>query len=83
MQVCGLPTTLAQFCHWYDVGEFVHEAVRVSVVFTLGDVELGEIVQYGVGLDGGGGGVDVPPVRHSTLTPDFWLAPALLLATTA
>lgn len=68
-----------QLVHWYDVGLFVHDAVSVSVVFTAGEVELGAIVQNGVGLFEGGG-FDEPPVRQSTLTPDFELAPALLLA---
>ena len=80
----GLPATGVQLVHWYDVGLFVHAADNVSVVFTDGDVELGEIEQNGVGeLEGGGGGAEVPPVRQSTATPDFPLDPALLLATSA
>lgn len=85
----GLPATGVQLVHWYDVGLFVHAADNVSVVFTDGDLELGEIEQNGVGeLEGGGkleggGGAEFPLVRQSTATPDFPLDPALLLATSA
>jgi len=73
---------LAQFDHWNDVGKFVHDAVSVNVVLTAGELELGDTVQNGVGLDGGGG-ADEPPLCQVTATPDLALVPALLLARSA
>ena len=73
------------------MGELLHVAVSVRVALTAGDVELGAIVQTGVGFEDGGGvvvgggvgGGTTLPERQSMLTPALPLAPALLLATSA
>jgi hypothetical protein len=62
---------LAQFVHAYDVGEFVHDAVRVMLVPTVGVVEVAEIEHTGGDV---GGAVQV------TVTDALGLLPLALVA---
>jgi hypothetical protein len=63
---------LVQFVHVYDVGEFVHDAVRVTLVPTVGVVELAEIEHTGG---------DVGGAVHVTVTDALGLLPFALVAT--